>query len=218
MFGGSREKLVFQIRVLAEQVADLPLPHGVIYIRWKVKGQKALRGFTRRVPLQGHVASWEPSDVIVFLVQMEVERVTGVLLPCPMRFSVRLETKGGKAFFQLGHVDLDLAEFAGARSTHRRFLLQQSRVNATLHLELRADLVSGAPTFKARAPPSIPDEEEREPPSAAGSGAADAAETSAALRWRERWSLPKSLLASRVPAQVAVEAVLLRLQDQAPQS
>lgn len=51
-----------------------------------------------------------------------------------MRIKVRQEMKGGKDYVPLGFVEINLSEFAAARETSRRYLLQHSRINATLNI------------------------------------------------------------------------------------
>lgn len=57
-----------------------------------------------------------------------------MLEPCMMRIKVRQEMKGGKDYVPLGFVEINLSEFAAARETSRRYLLQHSRINATLNI------------------------------------------------------------------------------------
>lgn len=134
------------------------------------------------VPIQRHVASW--SDAIEFHCNIPMQeayvsclaesahalirpRSTSLLEPCWMRIKVRQEMKGGKDYVPLGFVEINLSEFAGARETSRRYLLQHSRINATLNistlvlqlyivrltgaLAVHTDLISGPPIFKVYA-------------------------------------------------------------------
>jgi hypothetical protein len=50
---------------------------------------------------------------------------------------VRQGAKGGKDFVLLGEVEINLAEFAGMREQSRRYLLQKSRINATLKISTK---------------------------------------------------------------------------------
>lgn len=64
------------------------------------------------------------------------------------------EVKGGRSSLKLGFVDLDLAEFAGAGLTGKRYLLEgynnkhHRQDNSTLRIKIEMSLVSGDPLFK----------------------------------------------------------------------
>lgn len=62
--------------------------------------------------------------------------------------------KGGRSYFKLGFIDLNLAEYAGAGSVTRRFLLEgydsKHRLdNSMLTLSLKMHMLSGDILFKA---------------------------------------------------------------------
>ena len=64
------------------------------------------------------------------------------------------EVKGGKSFQKLGFADVNLAEFAGAGATCRRYLLEgydskQRQDNSMLKLNIEMSILSGDPCFKA---------------------------------------------------------------------
>ncbi|XP_041068099.1 protein FAM102A-like isoform X2 [Carcharodon carcharias] len=90
--------------------------------------------------------------------KMSASSVTGILDPSICRVSVRKELKGGKTFLKLGFVDLNLAEFAGAGSTARCYILEgydtknTRQDNSILKVSISLQLLSGDPCFKR--PPS----------------------------------------------------------------
>jgi hypothetical protein len=62
---------------------------------------------------------------------------------------VNQETEGGQEWSRFGVVHLNLSEYAGARETTRKFLLEQSKTNAALSVSVFSVLKSGgAPFFK----------------------------------------------------------------------
>ncbi len=63
------------------------------------------------------------------------------------------EVKGGKSYQKLGFADVNLAEFAGAGLSSRRYLLEgydsKRRLdNSTLKVNIDMSLLSGDPLFK----------------------------------------------------------------------
>ena len=71
-----------------------------------------------------------------------------ILSACPQ------ESKGGRSYHKLGFADIDLAEFAGAGLTTRRYLLEgydtkHRQDNSTLKVSIDMTLLSGDPCFKA---------------------------------------------------------------------
>ena len=64
------------------------------------------------------------------------------------------EVKGGKSSQKLGFADVNLAQYAGAGSSSRRYLLggynsKSRQDNSTLKLNISMTLLSGDPCFKA---------------------------------------------------------------------
>ena len=63
------------------------------------------------------------------------------------------EVKGGRSYQKLGYVDVDLAQFAGAGRTSRRYVLdgysnRNRQDNSTLTIIVDMTLLSGDPCFK----------------------------------------------------------------------
>lgn len=76
-----------------------------------------------------------------------IHALNGVV--CPAQ-----ESKGGRSYHKLGFADIDLAEFAGAGLTTRRYLLEgydtrHRQDNSTLKVSIDMTLLSGDPCFKA---------------------------------------------------------------------
>lgn len=85
---------------------------------------------------------------------MSANASTGVLDPCFLRISIRKEMKGGRSYYKLGFIDLNLAEYAGSGEISRRFLLegydQRHRLdNSMLLVSLKMHMLSGDILFKA---------------------------------------------------------------------
>ncbi|KAJ3072455.1 hypothetical protein HK102_006229, partial [Quaeritorhiza haematococci] len=68
----------------------------------------------------------------------------GVLLPCEVLIHFKQEVNGGRAE-DVGMVSVNLAEFASSRSTTKRYLLQESRLNSVVRVTMNMKLVKGDP-------------------------------------------------------------------------
>lgn len=102
--------------------------------------------------VRNHRVEWNRS--FEFPCKMSANASTGVLDPCHLRISIRKEMKGGRSYYKLGFIDLNLAEFAGAGLTSRRFLLEgydaRHRLdNSMLRVSIKMHMLSGDILFKA---------------------------------------------------------------------
>ncbi|KAJ7674185.1 N-terminal C2 in EEIG1 and EHBP1 proteins-domain-containing protein [Mycena rosella] len=124
------------------------------------------RGQTPWVPLRDHSVSWE--QPLSAVVQMSIDRDTHRLLPHPFKLTVlqRVIAHDPDAPNnpRFGLVELDLAEYAdsvplvaGSKGVvTRRYLLRESKTNATMRLSIRVEPVGTPPPFTA---PSLPNGE-----------------------------------------------------------
>ena len=64
------------------------------------------------------------NKTFVFPTKMTANASNGVLEACKCRVSIRVEQRSGRHFRKLGFVDVNLAEFAGAGPSTRRYILQ----------------------------------------------------------------------------------------------
>ncbi|KAJ6552207.1 N-terminal C2 in EEIG1 and EHBP1 proteins-domain-containing protein [Mycena vulgaris] len=124
------------------------------------------RGQTPWLPLRDHSVSWE--QPLSAVVQMSIDRDTHRLLPHPFKLTVlqRVIARDPDAPQnpQLGVVELDLAEYADSFPASalskdivtRRYLLRDSKTNATLRLSIRVEPEGTPPPFTA---PPLPNGE-----------------------------------------------------------
>ncbi|KAJ3195977.1 hypothetical protein HK101_010483 [Irineochytrium annulatum] len=70
-----------------------------------------------------------------------------MLLPCDLLLYIKQEVNGGRSSEDVGMVAINLAEFADTKSTMRRLLLQDSRVNSVLRIRIDMSLTKGDGTF-----------------------------------------------------------------------
>ncbi|KAI5121924.1 hypothetical protein M0805_000253 [Coniferiporia weirii] len=109
------------------------------------------RGRTPYVELREHNVKWgQPVNIVV---QMGVHRDTMDLQPSELKLVVeQLSIPGDPDAPQnprLGAVYLNLAEYVDKGSVTRRYLLRQSKTNATLQLTIELAHVGGETTYKA---------------------------------------------------------------------
>ncbi|KAJ7773077.1 N-terminal C2 in EEIG1 and EHBP1 proteins-domain-containing protein [Mycena metata] len=126
----------------------------------------ARSGQTPWLPLREHAVTWDQS--LSAVVQMSIERDTHTLLPHPFKLTVlqRVIANDPDAPHnpRLGVVDLDLAEYVDSVPLSappkgvvtRRYLLSDSKTNATLRLSIRVDPVGTSTSFIA---PPLPNGE-----------------------------------------------------------
>lgn len=121
------------------------LGNGVVY--------SDAKGMTEYLPLRGHSVKWEHTITVV--VQMDVQRDTLDLLPNELKLVVKQRVIPGDPDSpenpRLGHVLLNLAEYANAGPVTRNYLLRQSKTNAILKLTVELTHIGGETRF--RAPP-----------------------------------------------------------------
>ncbi|KAH8827141.1 hypothetical protein DL96DRAFT_1556280 [Flagelloscypha sp. PMI_526] len=127
------------------------------------------RGITPFRPLRDHSVTWE--HTLDSIVKMDVDRDSKDLLSSYLKLSVMQEVIPGDLDApqnpKLGELHLNLAEYAGAgpngdgknggatsvNRVTRRYLLEQSKTNATLKLTLEMERISGEMDF---IPPPLP--------------------------------------------------------------
>ncbi|RDX52326.1 hypothetical protein OH76DRAFT_1345690 [Lentinus brumalis] len=109
------------------------------------------RGMTPWMPLQNYKVKFDCSVNVV--VQMDVHRETGDLLPSELKLVVMQRVVSGDPDAphhpRLGAVYLNLAEYADAGKVTRRYLLRQSKTNATLKLTIELEHIGGEKHYKS---------------------------------------------------------------------
>ncbi|KZT63312.1 hypothetical protein DAEQUDRAFT_741984 [Daedalea quercina L-15889] len=108
------------------------------------------RGTTPWRPLQNYNVKWGHQANVVL--QMDVHRETGDLLANEVKFVVMQRVVPGDPDApkqpRLGAVYLNLAEYADAGPVTRRYLLRESKTNATLKLTITLEHVGGTKNYR----------------------------------------------------------------------
>ncbi|KAJ7635300.1 N-terminal C2 in EEIG1 and EHBP1 proteins-domain-containing protein [Roridomyces roridus] len=130
------------------------------------EGSTSTRGRTPWLPLRDHSVTWEhPLSTVV---QMSIERHTHKLLPHPFKLTVLQRViahdPNAPANPRLGTIELDLAEFVDSVPNHqqgkgtvtRRYLLCDSKTNATLRLSVHVEPTPSRHPFPHFTAPPLP--------------------------------------------------------------
>ncbi|KAJ7766305.1 N-terminal C2 in EEIG1 and EHBP1 proteins-domain-containing protein [Mycena maculata] len=130
-----------------------------VFIADYAEESTSARGQTPWVPLRNHSVVWE--QPLSAVVQMSIDRETHQLLPHPFKLTVQQRViahdPDAPQNPRLGVVELDLAQYAdsfpapGASKgvVTRRYLLRDSKTNATLRLSVRVEPAGAPPPFAA---------------------------------------------------------------------
>jgi len=116
-----------------------------------IETRSVARGSTPWMPLQSYNVKWDqPVNVQV---QMDVHRETGELLANELKLVVMQRVIPGDPDSprqpRLGAVYLNLAEYADAGPVTRRYLLRESKTNATLKLTIELEFAGGEKHYHA---------------------------------------------------------------------
>ncbi|KAI6014441.1 hypothetical protein PISMIDRAFT_672142 [Pisolithus microcarpus 441] len=114
-------------------------------------GYAPANGQTPFVQLKEHNVVWERT--LDFVVQMNVSKESGELNDCPAKLVVMQRVIPGDADAprnpRVGAIHLNLAQYVGAGVVTRRYLLRQSKTNATLKLTIQLEHTGGATSYTA---------------------------------------------------------------------
>ncbi|THH28717.1 hypothetical protein EUX98_g5472 [Antrodiella citrinella] len=117
--------------------------------------QTESRGTTEWAKLQNYTVTWDCKVSVV--VQMDVHRETNDLLPSELKLVVMQRVIHGDPDSprhpRMGALYLNLAEYANAGAVTRRYLLRDSKTNATLKLAIELEHIAGT---KHYIPPPLP--------------------------------------------------------------
>ncbi|CAO3673137.1 unnamed protein product [Umbelopsis vinacea] len=134
LFISKSRKVDFELSVLFQDLANVPLVSGNYHIKWKIKYADAPSGSTARAPITDHNVLWSQST------STTVHLIVGkdnILTPCDLKLEVIQELNGGKDTHTIGTLVLNLSEYVGSGTTTRRYLLDDCKFNSTLKLSIR---------------------------------------------------------------------------------
>ncbi|KAI0819357.1 N-terminal C2 in EEIG1 and EHBP1 proteins-domain-containing protein [Trametes gibbosa] len=127
-----------------------PIINGAAVSSTALQLSSEARGMTPWAKLQSYNVKWEHTISVV--VQMDVHRETSDLLPNELKLVVMQRVIPGDPDSpqhpRIGVVYLNLAEYADAGTITRRYLLRQSKTNATLKLSIELEHIGGEKHYK----------------------------------------------------------------------
>ncbi|KAJ3216696.1 hypothetical protein HDU67_009128 [Dinochytrium kinnereticum] len=138
-----RKKVVFQADCHLLDLVNLPYVSGFYFAKWKLKGTNA-RGVTQRATVKDHTVVWNASFAVEATIFLGKD---GVLLPCELLLYIKQEVNGGRSSEDLGMISINLAEYADSRSSLRKHLLQDARVNSVVRVKIEMKLLKGDPIY-----------------------------------------------------------------------
>ncbi|KAI0703860.1 N-terminal C2 in EEIG1 and EHBP1 proteins-domain-containing protein [Cerioporus squamosus] len=131
--------------------APTPIANGHSNSSSSAQSRSEARGMTPWVSLQNYNVKFD--HYVNVVVQMDVHRETGDLLPSELKLVVMQRVVSGDPDApqhpRLGAVYLNLAEYADAGKVTRRYLLRQSKTNATLKLTIELEHIGGEKHYKS---------------------------------------------------------------------
>ncbi|XP_078073503.1 early estrogen-induced gene 1 protein-like [Mustelus asterias] len=147
-----KKKFKFLVTLKLVDLSAIPFVNGILFCKIRLLHGGSFTDLSSREEVQENCVQWRKQSR--FMCKMSASSATGVLDPSVCRVSVRKELKGGKTFMKLGFVDLNLAEFAGAGTTTRCYILEgydtkhTRQDNSILKVSISLQLLSGDPCFK----------------------------------------------------------------------
>ncbi|XP_034118202.1 mucin-5AC isoform X4 [Drosophila albomicans] len=147
-----KKKYRFNVEVNLQDLVEVALVNEVLFAKIRLLDGGSFQEYSSREEVRNHRVEWNRN--FEFPCKMSANASTGVLDPCHLRISIRKEMKGGRSYYKLGFIDLNLAEYAGAGLTSRRFLLEgydsRHRLdNSMLRVGIKMHMLSGDILFKA---------------------------------------------------------------------
>ncbi|CAE6337869.1 unnamed protein product [Rhizoctonia solani] len=109
------------------------------------------RGRTPTVPIADHTVRWD--ELVEMAVPIGIPKDTKKLMPADLKLTVEQVPKSPEHLVKpraaLGVVRINLAEYAGKGPVTRRYLLRESKTNATLKLTIQVKWLSGEQDYVA---------------------------------------------------------------------
>jgi len=137
----SRPKLKLSLQI--HELSSIPLVTGQVFVKWHILNSSTAecRGKTDRVPIVDHKASW-PDYQRECMFKVGIGR-NGLLQERMLMMEVWVEMISGRERFRIGHVGVNLSEYASVKRETRRYLLQESKTNSTIKVTISVVHVEG---------------------------------------------------------------------------
>lgn len=135
---------VFQLVLSIHELINIPLVTGLIFVRWHISGSKGAltRGTTDRAVIIDHKAEWE-NYIAECSIRGHINK-KNELRPILLQLEVFQEIHAGRDRYAIGTVEINLAQFTKVEKDTRRYLLQNSKINATISLTIQLSQTKGS--------------------------------------------------------------------------
>ncbi|XP_055935613.1 EEIG family member 2-like isoform X4 [Argiope bruennichi] len=165
-----KKKYKFKVDLVLQELTAVSFVNGILFAKIRLVDGGTFTETSQREEVKNNCVKWNRK--FQFGCKMTANASTGVLEPCMCRISVRKEVRGGRSFEKLGFANLNLAEFAGAGLTPRRYLLEgydskHRQDNSMLQITIEMFLLAGDPCFKTptiRTPAGLGDKPDNQLP------------------------------------------------------
>ncbi|XP_035213103.1 protein FAM102B-like isoform X2 [Stegodyphus dumicola] len=146
-----KKKYKFKVDLVLQELSAVPFVNGILFAKIRLVDGGTFTESSQKQEVKNNCVKWDTK--FQFGCKMTANASTGVLEPCICRVSVRKEIRGGRSFEKLGFANMNLAEFAGAGLTSRRYLLEgydskHRQDNSMLQITIEMFLLAGDPCFK----------------------------------------------------------------------
>jgi N-terminal C2 in EEIG1 and EHBP1 proteins len=141
----SRPKLKLSLQI--HELSSVPLVTGQVFVKWHILNSSSAdcRGKTDRVPIVDHKSSWSDYQRECMF-KVGIGR-NGVLQERMLMMEVWVEMISGRERFRIGHVGVNLSEYASVKRETRRYLLQESKMNSTVKVTISVVHVEGSKEY-----------------------------------------------------------------------
>ncbi|EPY50108.1 fungal protein [Schizosaccharomyces cryophilus OY26] len=136
----------FELHLKIQDLANIPLVTGLVFIKWNVDGIHArdCSGQTNGEPVLEHKVVWDydATTIVRFVVDN-----TNTLRERFLDFHILSESYSNSGATRLGVLKINLAEYVGVGLDSRKYLLADSKINATLRIGIGLKQLSGTENF-----------------------------------------------------------------------
>ncbi|KAF8569197.1 hypothetical protein P879_04264 [Paragonimus westermani] len=119
-----RKGYQFEAVVKLHSLISVPYVNAVTFAKLRLLNTRHSSQYSPRVEIRNHTVTWNTEHR--FLCRFRSNMETTILEPNILKISIRMETKGGKSFYKVGFVSVDLACFTalGDVTSRRRYILE----------------------------------------------------------------------------------------------
>ncbi|EEB09443.1 fungal protein [Schizosaccharomyces japonicus yFS275] len=138
----------FEVFLTIHDLFNVPLLTGMISVKWKFNNSltsRSITGSTEYQPVLDNKVTWNYKTK--FIAKMLITK-QNILKDSFVYFTVRLHAHSSKISTKMGTLRINLTEYIRISQDTRRYLLAESKVNATLRLSVQIQQLSGNADFE----------------------------------------------------------------------